>query len=310
MRWYAAIFALAVTVSMLASSFIVAQSNEDVTLSISPQIIELSANPGDPAIVNVIRLTNGSDLPIEIETIPKNILPTGEEGAVDLTEDGTSYSLAEWITVSPSVLTMSPRSTEDFTITINVPPNAEPGGKFGTVVFKTIPPEAEGANAASVSQEIAPVILANVAGDVIEEANIASFGATKSFWSNEDTISFDSRVENTGSVYFRPKGTITIKNMFGSEVTTIPLEEKNVLPESIRRISADWNDTGFAVGRYTADLSLVYGESDTILVSSTSFTVFPYQTLLPVILIGGLVLIVLVKFRSRVSAAVKVLSGK
>ena len=311
-RWVLTISVLFVALlSLVAIQNARAQEAESVTLSLSPQIINVSANPGEEPITNVVRLTNGGALPLEIETIPKNILPSGEEGAVDLTEDQTSYSLAEWITVSPDKTSIAPGQTVDFDVTIAVPSNGEPGGHFGTVVFKTVPPETDaGAAAALVSQEIAPVILVSVAGDIEENLNIASFEPSKSFWSNEKPITFITRVGNEGSVHLKPTGTITIKNMFGGEVTTIPLEEKNVLPESIRRIETEWSDPGFAVGRYTADLSLVYGEEDNILTASTTFTVFPWQTLIPVGLVAIAVLYILVKFRSRIGSAVRVLAGK
>lgn len=312
LRWVLSIsvaFIFALTVLMVQHAR--AQEADVVTLSISPKIINISTNPGGEPESNVIRLTNGSDLPVEITTEAKNILPTGEEGAVDLTSDQTSFSLVEWLTVEPTGVTLAPKTTQDFTITVAVPFNGEPGGHFGTVVFKTVPPEHDpGAAAATVSQEIAPVILVSVAGEITEEANIASFQATKSFWSNEKPITLDTRVENTGNVHFQPTGTITIKNMFGGEVTSIPLEEKNVLPNSIRNITTEWSDPGFAIGRYRADLSLVYGEDDVILVSTTSFTVIPWQTLLPVGLTTIAVLFILIKYRGRFGAAIRVLSGK
>ena len=310
-RWVLSISVLLISSFLLVTQVARAQQSDAVSLSLSPQIINVSANPGEDPIVNVVRLTNGGELPLEIETIPKNILPTGEEGAVDLTEDQTSYSLAEWITVSPERTSIAPNETVDFDVTITVPQNGEPGGHFGTVVFKTVPPPADGGGAAAlVSQEIAPVILVSVAGDITEDLNIESFEPTKSFWSNEKPITFETRTMNNGSIHLKPTGTITIKNMLGREVTTIPIEEKNVLPDSIRKVTTEWSDPGFAVGRYTADLSLVYGEDDTILTASTTFTVFPWQTLIPVGLVAIAVLYILIKFRSRVGAAVKVLAGK
>ena len=288
-----------------------AQQAESVTLAISPQIINISANPGDPAVENIVRLTNGSDLPVEISTQPKNILPSGEDGAVDLTEDQTSYSLEQWITVEPNAITLAPNETQDFKISITVPNHGEPGGHFGTVVFRTVPPKPKpGSASAAVSQEIAPVILVSVAGEVTEEANIASFNSTKNFWTNENPITLDTRIENTGNNHFQPTGSIKIKNMFGREVTTIPLEQKNVLPSSIRKITSEWSNPGLAVGRYTADLSLVYGQDNTILTSSTTFTVFPWQTLLPAAIIVIIVMYILIKYRTRLANATRVLAGK
>ena len=272
-------------------------------------IIEVSANPGD-STEDVIRLTNNSDDAVIIETIPKNFTPQGEEGAVTLTEEETSFSLADWITLIPDSAVISPRSTQDFTLQINVPDNAEPGGHFGAVVFKTVPPPATGASAAQVSQEIAPVILAKVAGDIVEGAELVEFKSSKSFWSNEKPITFETRVNNTGNVHFKPTGNIVIKNMFGSEVANIPIEGQNIIPSYPRKLLTEWSDPGFAVGRYTADLTLVFGEDDQIITASTSFTVFPYQTLVPAIILIGLLLYVLIRFRSRVWMALKVLSGR
>ena len=311
-RWVLSISVLSMAlISFVLIRQVLAQQADAITLSLSPQIINVSANPGEDTISNVVRLTNGGDTPLEIETVPKNITPSGEEGAVDLTEEQTTYSLAEWISVEPSKINLAPQTTQDFVINIDVPADGEPGGHFGTVVFKTVPPEStDGAAAALVSQEIAPVILVSVAGDITEELNIASFKSEKSFWSNEKPITFETRTENTGSIHLKPTGTITIKNMFGKEVTTIPLEEKNVLPDSIRRVVTEWSDPGFAIGRYTADLSLVYGEKDVILTSSTSFTVVTWQTLIPYTLIAIAAVYLLIKFRSRVGNAIKVLAGK
>ncbi len=312
LRWVLTILVVAISMAALfALQTVRAQEADQVTLLMSPQLIELSANPGDEPLVNMIRITNGGDFPVELKTTPQNIVPTGEEGGSVPTEDDTSYSLADWITVEPSLINLPPGETQDFTVTIAVPAIAEPGGHYGTVTFETVPPENNtGGAAASVSQRLAPVILVSVAGDISESGEIASFESTKSFWTNEKPITLETRISNSGNVHFKPTGTITIKNMFGAEVTKIVLEEKNVLPDTVRKIETEWSDPGFAVGRYTADLSLVYGEGDTILVSSTTFTVFPWQTLLPVGLIVVAVLYLLIKFRSRVGTAFKVLAGK
>lgn len=283
-------------------------SQETIALAFSPQVLELSANAGD-SITNEIRLDNLSDGEVVIDVTPKNFSPQGEEGEVTLTDEDTSFSLADWISVVPKTATLAGRSSQDFTIQINVPNNAEPGGHFGSVVFKTRPPQDQ-PGAATVSQEVAPIILVAVAGDIVQNAELVEFTASKNFWSNEKPITLDTRVRNTGNVHFKPKGEITIKNMFGSEVTTIDLDEKNVLPDSIRKLTTEWGDPGFAIGRYTADLTLVYGEDNTILTASSTFIVFPYQTVVPAAALIGVLLYILIRFRKRISEAAKVLSGK
>ena len=307
----ASILLLALMTSILALSTLLSTTAQEqqnrVEIGFSPIVIEFSANPGE-TVENNIRIDNLSEKALVMEAIPKNFTPSGEEGQVELTEDNTSYSLSDWVSVSPAQTPIEGKSSFNFSTTIAVPENAEPGGHFGAVVFKTIPPDPGEGNSA-ISQEVAPLILVSVAGDVEEKASIASFNSTKNFWSSERPIKLETRIQNEGTIHIRPTGTITIKNMFGNEVASIPLPEERVLPDAIRRIEAEW-DTGFAIGRYSADISVVYGEDDQIITSSTTFVVFPYQTVIPAALLLFGIVFVLVKFRKRLSAAGRALSGK
>lgn len=281
---------------------------QSLTIAISPQLIDTSANPGE-VITNTFRLTNVSDSPVDIRTTPKNFTPRGEEGSVDLTEDDTSYSLAKWISVIPGSVTIEANQTYDFSVSIDVPENAEPGSHFGSVVFQTIPPEDDDA-VALISQEIAPVILVKIAGDTTESAEIEEFSSDKNFYSRESTLEFKARIKNTGNVHFKPTATITIKNMLGNEVASFPIDEKNVLPDSVRQITSRWQPEGQLFGRYTATLTLVSGESNDIETSEVSFVVFPYQIVIPIVL--GLVVLVFISYkgRHRIKKAAKALSGK
>ncbi len=292
---------------LTATSTIAQETNNAITLGVSPQILEITANPGEK-ITNTFRLTNASDQSVNVKTTPKNFTPQGEEGAVDLTEERTNFSLAEWISVSPDTAFIESNKTKDFIVTILVPEDVEPGSHFGSVVFQTIPPENDEA-AALVSQEIAPVILVRIAGDTVESAAIEEFKSNTSFYSNEKSIELISRIKNTGNVHFKPTGQIVIKNTFGSEVAKLELDKKNVLPDSIRQFVNDWQVDGFKIGKYTAELTLVTGEENNIQTASTSFTIFPYQTILPILAITLIVIFILYKGRKRLAKAAKALSG-
>ncbi|HIA92236.1 TPA: DUF916 domain-containing protein [Candidatus Saccharibacteria bacterium] len=291
-------------------------------LSISPFKFELDANPGD-SIERTIRVTNNADVQQDISILVKNFTADGEEGQVNLTEDATSYSIAEWVTVNKSESTIPGRTSETYTFTIDVPENAEPGGHFGSVVFATDPVEVEGdQSGATVSGEIAALLLVRIDGDIEEEISVASFEAgvvttdanddevfdEKSSFEN-GPVTFETRFKNDGNVHLAPTGTITIKNMFGSVVETLQLEEQNVLPDAVRRSLAEW-DPGFSVGTYTAELEATYGENSTVITAETSFTIFPWKVLVPVFLAVVAVIVVLVKGRGRIASAFKALEGK
>lgn len=279
-----------------------------IQMAISPQVLDLQANRGD-VITNQFRLTNGSEESITVRATPKNFTPQGEEGAIDLTEKDTSYSIAAWLNAEPSLTTIPANKTHDFTVTMRVPDNAEPGSRFGSIVFATIPPESSGSGA-KVSQEIAPVILVTVAGDLIESASIEDFYSLQTVWSKEPEIVLQARIRNNGNVHFKPSGVVEIFDMLGNSVAKVSLEDKNVLPDSIRKIDAKWLVEGFKVGKYRAELTLVYGENDEIVTAKTSFYIFPYQTIVPLIAGIALISILTFRYRKRIKLALKVLSGK
>lgn len=303
---------LLTVLSVLTVSNISAQNGDnEITLSVSPPVFELSANPGE-SINNKIRVTNLSDSPKVIFVDKRNFTALGEEGGVDLTEEGeedSSYSLASWISVNQESATIPSRGSVVFDFTIAVPANAEPGGHFGSLIFKTEPNPVEGQSGAAIGQEIGSLLLVKVAGDIKEEASVASFKASKNVYES-GTPTLVTRVKNTGNVHFKPRGKITINNMFGREVATLQLEERNVLPSAIRRLETEWEDSGFRLGRYNANLSMVYGADDTILNASTGFYILPYKPILAVLAVLILVGFIGYRFRDRFREAYKALAGK
>jgi hypothetical protein len=280
-----------------------------ITISISPPVFELSANPGE-RIRNNIRVTNLSETPQEIFVDKRNFTALGEEGGVDLTEDDTSYSLSKWIGVNKERVTIPAKKAETFQFTISVPANAEPGGHFGSLVFKTQAKELpEGQAGASVGQEVGALLLVKVAGDIHEQVGVASFGAQSGLY-DRGPVTFETRTENTGNVHLKPRGTITITNMFGGEVATLQLDERNVLPDAIRKVDTEWNDSSLRFGRYTATLSLVYGSEGTIVNSSTSFFIIPYKLISIILVVAGALAFIGYRYRERFLEAYRVLAGK
>ncbi len=281
-------------------------ATDTVALSVSPQVFEISADPGN-SIDNSFKIVNGTDADLTMTATPKNFTPQGEEGGVTLTEDDTAYSLASWTTVSPTTVVIPARGSQVFDFNITLPLGAEPGSHLGSIIVQTEAATLDESGVA-VSQEIGPLILVSVSGDIVVGAEVASF-TTDSFW-EKGPILFETRVTNTGNVHFKPRGTIEIKNMFGKVVTTIDVQEKNVLPDSTRLLVDEWAADGFTVGSFTADLTLVYGPDDTIITSSASFFVFPYKTIVPITLGVILVVWLVVRYRKRIGRAGKALSGK
>ena len=145
-------------------SFAQQQETDTVALSVSPQVFEISADPGD-TVNDSFKIVNGTDVDLSLTATPKNFTAEGEEGGVNLTEDETSYSLASWISVDPATVVIPARGSQVFDFNITVPVDAEPGSHLGSVIVQTDAATLDESGVA-VSQEIGPLILVAVSGDV------------------------------------------------------------------------------------------------------------------------------------------------
>lgn len=302
------------TVLFISFPFVAnAQLNSDTPLDlenassrivISPPTFELNANPGD-TIENTIKITNLSATPRSFVTSTRNFTAVGEEGAVGLTEEENSFSLASWMRLLPVSAEIPAGETKTFTFVMDIPENAEPGGHFGSVVFTAGSEEKLDQPGATVAQEVASLVLVKIAGDVDEQADIESFNTESSFY-EYGPVNFDIRVKNDGNVHVKPTGNITITNMLGQQVASFAIDPKNVLPDAVRRVPATWNQK-YMFGRYTATAVLNYGSEGSTMVASTSFTGLPYKVVGAASLGLLVVLAMLLKGRKRIGKAFKVL---
>lgn len=272
------------------------------TLTLTPPSFEYTVEPGG-SVSDTLRLENSTDRPLKIRAQKRNFTAQGEEGDVNLTEESNTFSLASWLSVAPEEIIIPARSRQTFTFSINVPKDVEPGGHFGSVVFATVPESNLDSTGFLLSQEIGALILVKVNGDVNEKAVIASFAPTSPFY-EFGPVTLDARVQNLGNVHLRPTGIVELTDMFGNK-QHINLESRNVLPESVRKLSAIL-DNKLLFGRYTATLNVSYGSQNQNLVATTEFFAFPVRYAL----IALAVFVFIFILRKRLARAVKALFAK
>lgn len=272
-------------------ALIVHPSNFDITYQNTPT-------------TETVTLDNTTNQTLTIQTSLRNFTANGEEGAVTLTNEDTGYSLAKWIEVTPSTVTLPARSSQNFTFTITPPPNAEPGGHYGSIIFSTVPtPNAKGTGAA-VSEQVASLILYTIPGNTNEDAIVESFNPDKPFY-QFGPVTFSLRVKNLGQVHIQPLGQILVKGTFGDEYV-VNLQPYNVLPTAIRNIPIVLSKH-LLIGRYTVQLIATYGDTNKQLSASTEFYAFPVEYGLIVLA----VLVIIFILRKRIGKALKaLLTGK
>lgn len=289
------------------------------SLSVSPPTTEIDVTPGASSTQKVA-LDNLADVPQTIDVHVQNFAASGEQGQAALTDDENSpYSLTQWIHISPGKMTIPAHGHQEYQVKIDVPTSASPGGHFGALVFSPTTQSSPSGASLSVVAQVTSLVLLKVPGDAKEQANVASFlpcnapkqtGACdkKSGFLEKGPVTFSLRVKNEGNIQIKPTGTITVRNIFGSKVATIPIEGKNVLPDSVRRFDTKW-DHKMLFGMYKAKLEATYGSNQQTLTAETSFWAAPLATVgVALAIVVGVFLLLWIP-RKRLRKALKALAS-
>jgi len=283
-------------------------AQESLTLSVSPTLFEMTANPGQEWKSSV-RVINSNNYDIRVYVDVTNFEAQGETGQVKFLplfkEESTGNTLAEWIDYDKNEIVIPAEKTISVPFTIKVPENADPGGHFSAILIGTKSLD-RGTKQTIVetSQVVTSLVFLRVTGDVDEQGVIREFRSAKTI-AEKPEMSFDLRFENKGNVQILPQGEIKILNMWGQERGVIPVNRQtmfgNILPQQIRKYSFTWTgEWSLAdMGRYQAIATLAYGnDSRQFATSETAFWVIPWK-------IMSVVLIILFGFVSAVSWAIK-----
>ena len=260
-----------------------------LSLSVSPTIFDMSANPTQEW-TSTVRVINPNPYELKVFANVVNFRPQGEDGqgrfVPIVEEESKGKSMAEWVDVTREEIIIPAEQTKELPFTITVPEDAPPGGHFAAMLIGTKPPEERSSSQMVTSQIVTSLLFLRVTGDVNEDGDIRSFRTADRVIEKPEAI-FELRFENKGNVHILPQGEIQIKNMWGQERGIIPINRNtlfgNVLPDSVRQYRFSWTgEWSIAdMGRYTAIASLAYGEDVRKFSSSeTTFWVLPWKAFL------------------------------
>ncbi|MCA9357663.1 LytR C-terminal domain-containing protein [Candidatus Kaiserbacteria bacterium] len=266
-----------------------------VTLSVSPTLYEMSADPMQVWTSNV-RVINPNGFDLDVYARVVNFEAQDETGRASflpvLDAATTENTLAEWVHLDQDSYTIPAGQTVEIPFQISIPKSAPPGGHFGAIMIGTRPlSNASGQSSVETSQVVTSLIFLRVTGDVVENGSIREFRSSKRL-AEKPEMSFELRFENTGNVHVLPQGEIRIFNMWGHERGVIPVNRQtmfgNVLPNSVRKYSFSWSgEWSLAdIGRYTAVATLAYGEDGRKFTDAeTAFWVLPWKAVGSVLLL-------------------------
>lgn len=262
-------------------------------LAISPFLLERKMEKGQ-TLDEIIEITNTSNTRLPVSISIHDFIPEGDNGEVRYLEAGEGdrrVSLTSWVKIlSNPKPQLDPKERTEMRFTITPPADAEEGGHYGAILFSLEPEQAEG-SAVAVQQKLGAIILVKL-GRVNEAGSIVKFSAIQTFW-EYPPVTLKTRFKNEGNVQVKPRGSISITNMFGRRVASVLVNENasNVLAGTEREFESKWKDR-FGFGRYSAEVKLVYGDNGQVVSAKSSFWVIPWKVTVAVA--AGLTLAIII----------------
>lgn len=264
---------------------------------VGPGKFELELAPGQSRTVELMvtnRMGEPKRFKFEIEDTAGS--SDGSSAITLLGQQEGPYTLRDYVQIPEMEFELEHGQKARIPVTVSLPLNAEPGGRYGSVVVSTVSrdaelnPEGNALPSSAIVSRIGTLFFVTTPGDVEREGKLAAFSTkgSKLFY-NQGPVDFTIAYENTGSVHVNPYGELRIRNMFGDEVGYVQLDPWFAMPASLRTREFSWNRE-LLIGRYTATLQLNRGYDDIVDEASVSFFIVPWKLI--AVVFGALFIII------------------
>ena len=222
-------------------------------------------------------------------------------------------------------ITLSPKQQKQLVLQFKMPSNQEKGDYYFSLIASSDNQPVNNSNLSKATAGIAANVLLSVGPQGKTQGILENFSAP--LFVTKGPLPFTVRVRNTSGHFIAPKGDIIIRNMFDQPVGKIKLLPVNILSNSIRRIPdslqsgtisdkdyekiravveknqfpvAIWPEK-FLLGSYKATLTLSLSDQGPVFRKETFFLAFPFEYIVGVLAVLGLVTYIIVKVRRKIS---------
>ncbi len=279
---------------IILTQVVSAQETPPRSIVISPPTIEHSLNPGERA-EGVLKITNNGNTDLTFSANVHDFIVEDKNGTPTILTDDTlseKYSGASWIAVTPNTISVPAQSTQELNYFLQVPADAAPGGRYAAAIYEPVDIIQVDGTGAGVNTQLGSLFYITVAGPVNESAEVVSF--TVPGFAEYPPVAILTEIVNRSDLHIKPSGNIAIKNMFGQEIDRQDFSGGNIFPEaSLLYTNQFFSDSGFRIGRYTAELSAVYGQNNNLpLTATATFIIFPWKIALAVTLVIAIAIVI------------------
>jgi hypothetical protein len=266
---------------------------QEVSLSITPPLTEISIIPGKTFAQTFTVSNNGTPVVIEPTIVP--FVPLDENGHAEIVEDPNSVSIfSSWFSFDQTPYSLGENGNHDFIVKITPPEGTPEKDYYFTFLVETQNDNNLGVNNAQAKERIGANILMNVTKDVNpnKSGSIVEFFAP-TLLDSFTGLTYKVQLGNSGDSFFKPVGKITVDQILGS-TTTLNLAPLNILVGGTREISCLENQDlvpcklpgKFLIGVYRSNLSFTVDGTGSTIEKQVYTIAFPFTIALGLVMIG------------------------
>lgn len=294
-------------VFIVSSGLARADDGSPIALRIAPLSYDLTINPGEEKS-GKIYIENISDVDIEVQAELSNFF-IDDNGSYIFTDEKEitnenlkPYLMSSWLSLNENNFTLGKGENKLVDYNIKVPLDANLGGHYGVVFFRTACKAFDDKAVVStdkssvcVSGRVGTLFLVQVGGDATKKGILKKLDLPKLSFGDKANLSIE--IENVGNTHFRPEGQVVVKNIFGQEMSKTEIKDKTILPTMSRTFSEELVRKDL-LGFYRIQGSIKDGDGNEMKFSRYVL-MLPWKEILIILLITGGWIWFLKKFRIR-----------
>lgn len=262
----------------------------DGSLELTPAKIEIFLKPGEEA-TRELKLLNKTGRDLRILAEKEDFSGDIDSPTKLLGEEEGSFSLKNYLRPETEEFILSRGAQAVLPVVLSLPPDAEPGGRYGALIFRA---EEINESAPAAPEMVRPIsrlaalFFVRVEGEVKEEGNLKSFSLRRKIFLSPAQVDFSLIYENKGNVHLNPYGVLEIKNIFSGKTDEVKIDPFFVMPGFTREFKAPAGEKCF--GFYSAHLIITPGYGGIEEERTVYFAVLPIVLLAAV---GGVIILFL-----------------
>ncbi|MDO8609254.1 MAG: hypothetical protein Q7R95_01780 [bacterium] len=282
-----------------------ASAQSTINLTVIPPRQELNMQPGETTRIQ-IKFYNKTDEPVSGSIKTADFLVLDNLGTPTLFDTSTAnnrFAASQWITPLENRATIAANSQYVSYVTIKVPKDAYPCGKYTSVYFEPTPPLMGGQSikvesASTVAFKLSSLIYLNIEGVCKENAYVSKISAPR--FMEYGPIPVEVGILNRSDYHITPQVGVSLLDLFNNEKDLKPLVSQNIFPDTIRSYKSELGSK-WMFGRYQVDISGGYGKTGKTLHSFTYVWVFPWKLMILIILTIIFIIILIKSLLNKIS---------